>query len=141
MWKKLEILSIRRFKIISPQQVHTKQSEIGIGQATIVPYRYQLVEYLPWQFLYNFEVQSQKPQQITTYDALTIPFDNITWCLLLGFSVFVFAFLIFIQKLWIRTTGEVPPTGWMFQGNIANIRTSEYLQILQSFIRINNPSL
>ena len=103
---------------LPPLQVHTKQSEIGIGQATIVPYRYKLIEYLPWQYLYNFEVQSQKPYQIVTYDALTIPFDNITWGLLFGLSIFVFLFLVFIQKLWIWTTGETPPNAWMFQGNI-----------------------
>ena len=97
-------------------QVHTKQSEIGIGQATIVPYRYKLIEYLPWQYLYNFEIQGQKPYPIVSYDALTTPFDNITWGLLFGLSLFVFAFLVFIQKLWIRTTGEVPPAAWMFQG-------------------------
>ena len=106
------------YYILSLIQVHTKQSEIGIGQATIVPYRYNLIEYLPWMYLYNFEVQSQKPQQVVTYDALTIPFDNITWGLLFGFSVFVFSFLVFIQKLWIHETGEKPPNGWMFQGNI-----------------------
>ena len=97
-------------------QVHTKQSEIGIGQATIVPYRYKLIEYLPWQYLYNFEIQGQKPYPIVSYDALTTPFDNITWGLLFGLSLFVFGFLVFIQKLWIRTTGEVPPAAWMFQG-------------------------
>ena len=98
-------------------QVHTKQSEIGIGQATIVPYRYKLVEYLPWQFQWHFVVQSQKPFEIVTFNSLLRPFDNITWGLLLGFSVFVFCFLVFIQKLWIHTTGEKPPNGWIFQGN------------------------
>ena len=101
------------------QQVFTKQSEIGIGQATIVPYRYKIIEYLPWMYLYNFEVESQKPFPIVTYDTLTYPFDNWTWGLLAGFSTFVFLFLVFIQKLWIYTTGEKPPNGWMFQGNIA----------------------
>ena len=99
-------------------QVQTKQSEIGIGQTTIVPYRYNLIEYLPWMYLYKFEVQSQKPQQVTTFDALTIPFDSITWGLLFGFSFFIFCFLVFIQKLWSHETGEKPPNGWLFQGNI-----------------------
>ena len=104
--------------VLPPLQVFTKQSEIGIGQATIVPYRYKMIEYLPWMYLYNFEVESQRPFPITTYDTLTYPFDSWTWGFLVGFSAFVFIFLVFIQKLWIHTTGERPPNGWIFQGNL-----------------------
>ena len=113
-YKKVDIIAA----IFHLMQVFTKQSEIGIGQATIVPYRYKIIEYLPWMYLYNFEVESQRPFPITTYDTLTYPFDNWTWGLLSGFSAFVFLFLVFIQKLWMQTTGEKPPNGWLFQGNI-----------------------
>ena len=81
-------------------------------------YRYEMIDYLPWMYLHNFEVQSQRPLPITTYDTLTYPFDIWTWRFLLGFSVFVSFFLVFIQKLWMHASGEQPPNGWLFQGNV-----------------------
>ena len=71
-------------------------------------------------YLYNFEVESQRSFPIVSLDTLTYPFDTWTWVLLAGFSTFVFLFLVFIQKLWIHTTGEKPPNGWMFQGKMAS---------------------
>ena len=67
-------------------------------------------------FAYQFHVQSQKPEALTTYDTLIYPFDNYIWYFIGSFSTAIFLALITIQIIWIHVSGEKPPFGWIFQG-------------------------
>ena len=45
-------------------QVSTKQTELGIGQTSYVSYRFKVVDYLPWMYVYEFIMQSKRPDPI-----------------------------------------------------------------------------
>ena len=106
-------------------QVNQKDCEIGVGQHAITEKRYKLIEYLPWMFVYINGVQSKKAEQISnTLDTLIFPFDKYIWLFTITFTMAVFILLIFIQKCWIHASGQKPPDGWIFQGDIASVRTS-----------------
>ena len=106
-------------------QVNQKDCEIGVGQHAIISKRAKLIEYLPWMFVYINGVQSKKAEQISnTLDTLIFPFDKYIWLFTITFTMAVFILLIFIQKCWIHASGQKPPDGWIFQGDIASVRTS-----------------
>ena len=44
----------------------SKDSEIGIGQAVLVAYRNKMIEYLPWIYAMNCEVESKKQEQTSS---------------------------------------------------------------------------
>ena len=67
-------------------------------------------------YTYLFEVQSQKPQQIISLDALIYPLDNYTWYFTISSATVVLLLLIIIQKCWNYASGQNPPNGWLFQG-------------------------
>ena len=103
---------------ISFFQVHTKESEIGIGFTVVTLFRYKFIEYLPWMNFYNFEVQSKKPEEIVSYDALIYPFDKYTWYFSSLSTLVVFLVLITTQKCWVYASGTRLPIGWVFKGDI-----------------------
>ena len=103
---------------LSVEQVHYKMAEIGLGQATIVPYRYGLIDYLPWTYAFGFEVQSRRHEAVVSFDALTFPFGKYVWVCTISFTIAVFTCLVFIQQCWTYASGEKPKGGWMFQGKI-----------------------
>ena len=110
MWIVLQI------KCATFQQVHNKETELGIGQTSILLHRYASIDYLPSMFLYRFLVQSKKPEAINRFDTLVYPLDKYVWCCLALSVLAVFITLIFIQKCWILASGENPKNGWIFQG-------------------------
>ena len=100
-------------------QVNRKDCEIGVGQHAIISKRAKLIEYLPWMFVYINGVQSKKAEQISnTLDTLAYPFDKYIWSFTASFTMAVFLTLIFIQKCWVQASGQKPPDGWIFQGDI-----------------------
>ena len=101
------------------KQTHLKIAEIGVGQATIAPYRYAKVDYLPWIYNYEFEVQSARPTPVVSFDTLIFPFDKYTWYFTISSSIGVFTLLVCIQKAWTYASGTKPIDGWMFQGNLS----------------------
>ena len=119
-WKVLIIKSASSicYKYISSLQVHTKESEIGIGFTVVTLFRYKFIEYLPWMNFYNFEVQSKRPEEIVSYDALIYPFDKYTWYLTCVSTLVVFLVLITTQKCWGHASGNRLPIGWVFKGDI-----------------------
>ena len=98
--------------------MNKKISEIGIGQNVITPYRYKFVEYLPWMFVFEFIVESKKPEAVNSYDALVYPFDVYIWGFTWSAILATFCALVIIQKSWIHASGHAPPGGWIFQGDI-----------------------
>ena len=83
----------------------------------MIPYRYKLIEYLPHMFTYVLEVQSKKPEQIISFDALIYPLDSYSRYFTLTFTTAVLLLLILIQKCWTHASGQNPPNGWLFQGD------------------------
>ena len=110
--------------------MNRKISEIGIGQNVITPYRYKYIEYLPWMFIFEFVVQSKRPEAINSYDALIYPFDVYIWGFT-GFSTLAtFLALVFIQKCWIHASGNQPPGGWVFQGNLSWLLSANFYYLI-----------
>ena len=97
-------------------QTYTKQSELGVGQTSFVSYRYKMVSYLPYMYMYEFAFTSKKPKPIVTYDTLSYPFDDYTWCFTLAFTFVTFVILATFQMIWAYASGETNPEEWLFQG-------------------------
>ena len=98
--------------------MHKKETEIGVGQASILHYRYKNVDYLPAMFLNVFLVQSKRPEAIGKIDTLIYPLDESCWYLMVSSIFAIFITLILIQKCWIIASGERPTNTWIFQGII-----------------------
>ena len=109
--------------------MNQKDCELGIGQHSMAPYRYKFIEYLPHMFTYQFIVQSQKPEQIISFEALLLPLDNYTWCSTLISSLLVLVLLVIIQKCWTLASGQKPPNGWLFQGDVSWTIFGQFLDI------------
>ena len=82
----------------------------------MVPYRYELIEYLPHMFTYIYEVQGYKQEPIISFDALIFPLDSYSWYFTISSMTAVLLLLIIIQNLWTHASGHKPPNGWFFQG-------------------------
>ena len=80
------------------------------------PNRYQIIDYLPHLYVYNYLVISQKPQQITSFDALYYPVDKYIWCFTISSALTILLLLVIMQKCWNHASGQNPLEGWLFQG-------------------------
>ena len=97
-------------------QVLSKDSEIGIGQPVLVAYRNKWIEYLPWIYAMNCEVESKKQEEIVSFDMLIYPFDKYTWYFTIASSFAMLLSFATIQVLWCSFSGDEVKIGWMFQG-------------------------
>ena len=84
----------------------TKQSDIGIGQASMMAYRYQVVDFLPYMFSYEFLIMTGKPIQTPAYETLIHPFDRYIWIFIFAFILFVSCALTAIEKVWLLGPGR-----------------------------------
>ena len=115
-------------------QVNHKDCEIGLGQHSMATYRYELIEYLPQMFTYGFIVMSQKPESITSFDALVFPLDSYTWYFTFISSMGILILLVIIQKCWIQASGQKPSNGWLFQGDMSYLSAISALEELANDI-------
>ena len=81
--------------------------------------------------VYVYDVQQQKPQQIISYEALVYPLDNYSWYFTLFSSTAVLFTLILIQKCWENASGQKPPSGWFFQGDMSQTIMLLHRQLLK----------
>ena len=97
-------------------QVWTKNAEIGIGQLSFASYRYNLVDYLPWMYIYEFPFVSRLPREVTSFDTLIRPFDGYTWITaFVATAIFYFA-LVITQKLWTFQSGNPYKSDFLYEG-------------------------
>ena len=93
-----------------------KDSELGIGQAVLAEYRNKHIEYLPWIYAMNCEVESKKQEEIVSFDMLSFPFDIYTWWFTIASTISMLLTFATIQVLWCYFSGDEIRTGWIFQG-------------------------
>ena len=98
-------------------QVWAKHAEIGIGQASFARYRYKLVDYLPWMYIYEFPWSSRLPREVTSFVTLIRPFDNYTWIMAIVASATFFLALVIVQKVWTYQSGRPYESDFLYQGN------------------------
>ena len=95
-----------------------KKSEIGIGQTSMVSYRYSLVDYLHWMYVYEFLISTIKPKEVSSLETLLYPFDFYVWIFTIASVIAVLMFLIIAQNLWQSTASLIESnSATMFQGN------------------------
>ena len=115
-------------------QVSIKQSELGIGQTSLLNYRFQVVDFLPAMYVYEFRFFSKRPKEITKYDTIVIPFDKYVWCFTFGCIITQFLRLVAMQNLWSYVTGTCNPPDFIFEGRIHNLDTfSNHMEKFQIF--------
>ena len=98
----------------------TKQTELGIGQTSYVSYRYKVADFLPWMYVYEFIMQSKRPDSIQSYETIIYPFGHWVWAFALIFTIVMFVVLTAFQLCWSKASGEPNPRGWLFQGGNQN---------------------
>ena len=103
--------------IIGIFQVSTKQSELGIGQISLKDYRLQLVDFLPPMSTNAYSIISQKPQEMTTYETITNPFDKYVWFFIFGCILAQFILLVIMQQLYSHVTGTENVNDYIYEGN------------------------
>ena len=97
-----------------------KKSEMGIGQTSMVSYRYSLVDYLHWMYVYEFLISTIKPKEVSSLETLLYPFDFYVWIFTIASVIAVLMFLIIAQNLWQSTSSSIESnSATMFQGNSA----------------------
>ena len=94
----------------------TKQSEIGIGQCGFTSYRYKLVDYLPWMYVYEFPLRTRLPTEKISYWAIVRPFGAYVWLFTFLSLAMVYLTLVIFQKLWANTSGETYILDYLYQG-------------------------
>ena len=99
-------------------QVSTKQTELGIGQTSYVSYRFKVVDYLPWMYVYEFIMQSKRPDPIQSYETIIYPFGYYVWAFAFAFTVATLVVLMGFQWCWSKFSGEPFPRGWLWEGRI-----------------------
>ena len=101
---------------MSTSQVLTKHSEIGIGQTSFTSYRYKMVDYLPWMYMYEFPFASRSPREVTSFVTLFRPFDDYTWIMAFVTSAIFFLALVVTQKLWAYQSRNPYTSDFLYQG-------------------------
>ena len=97
-------------------QVSTKQTELGIGQTSYLSYRFNVVDYLPWMYVYEFIMQGKRPDPIQSYETIIYPFGYYVWAFAFAFTVATLVVLMGFQWCWSKFSGEPNPTGWLWEG-------------------------
>ena len=101
---------------IHPFQVSVKQSELGIGQTSMVHHRYKLVDYLPPMYTSWLLFGSKKPGELTTYDSIVIPFDKYVWAFMFGCICAQFLLLVSMQQLYSIVAGTRNSIDFIYEG-------------------------
>ena len=114
-------------------QVSTKETELGIAACSIVNYRYELVDYLPWMYVYELAMSSKKAEEIASYDTLVYPVDTYTWGFIIGTTFAMFMVLLTMQELWNSISGKTFTSDHIFQGENTEICTSFISYVSSSF--------
>ena len=83
----------------------------------MVSYRYDLVNYLPWMYVYEFLLSTSKPKEIASLGTLWYPFDGYVWAFIGVCTTAVLVLLRIIQKLWIQASGSEAIQNNLFQGD------------------------
>ena len=87
-----------------------------MGQMAYVKQRYDVADYLSWMYYYEFGIESQRPNQIVSFDTILFPFDNYIWAFSLFLTTVTFILLVIFQFAWSMASGEENPREWLFQG-------------------------
>ena len=95
----------------------TKEAELGIGASSIAEYRYKVIDYLPWMYVFELSLTSRRPEEIASYDTLIYPFDSYIWCFIIGATLVTFTLLLTMQKLWNHIYGKSFTFDHIFKGN------------------------
>ena len=104
---------------------------MGIGQIQILHYRSKEVEYLPYMNLYEFIWIHKKPEPITSYETIILPFDHYVWAFTIGSTIFAFTTLILMQKIHSHASGHNDPLDYVHQGNVYKTFRDFFARILE----------
>ena len=93
---------------------------MGIGQIQIIDYRLKLVDYLPHMYLYEFIWMHKRPESITSYETILLPFDRKIWAFTIVSTIFAFITLLMMQKIYSYASGQDNPHDYINQGIMFN---------------------
>ena len=92
-------------------------------------YRFKMVDFLPWMYVYEFNMQSKRPDPIHSYETIIYPFGYYVWAFAFIITLATFVVLITIQLCWFKMSGEPNPRSWLYQGIFINDRPANKVGI------------
>ena len=90
---------------------------MGIGQAGMVSYRFDLVEYLHWMYVHEFLLSTIKPKDVASLGTLVYPFDGYVWAFTIASVISVLICLMVARKLWLNLSRSAADKNYIFHGN------------------------
>ena len=79
-------------------------------------YRFEVVDFLPPMYMYEYIFKSKKPDQIATYDTIVYPFDVYTWTFITISMMVQFLVLFVTQNTWSFSSRDTKPRDYIFEG-------------------------
>ncbi len=73
---------------------------MGMGQLSMMHYRFQQIDYLSYMYQYQFLMASAQPKPIASYETLFYPFDWWTWLFCFVATMLNVVALIIIEISW-----------------------------------------
>ena len=83
----------------------------------MVSYRYNLVEYLHWMYVYEFLLSTKKPNEVASLGTLLYPFDFYVWAFTIASAIAVLICQMIARKLWLNSSRSTTDRNDTFQGN------------------------
>ena len=68
-------------------------------------------------YMYEYIMNSKRPEQITTYDTIVYPFDAYIWIFITISMIAQFLALFIMQNVWSISSGASNPKDYIFQGS------------------------
>ena len=83
----------------------------------MVSYRFNLVEYLHWMYVYEFLISTDKPGRVTSLGTLLYPFQFFVWVFTIASAMAVLLSLTIAQMLWLSSSITTIESNYTFEGN------------------------
>jgi hypothetical protein len=56
-------------------------------------------------FVYEFNIETQRPREVSSFDTLIVPFDNYIWSFACGLTLIEIILLMIMELMWLDITG------------------------------------
>jgi hypothetical protein len=76
------------------------------------------VDYLPYMFLYEYNIQTIKPMEVSLYDILLYPFDNYIWSIAIVLTMLEIIIIMIMELMWYDTTGFHSTPNYIYEGTV-----------------------
>ncbi len=96
-------------------KVSTRQSDLGMSQVSRLPYRWPLVDHLPYMYVYETIFTYALPREIPSYGTLWYPFGPYMWSFIVAFTIAETVILLAMEQMWHNATRLNTSNNYIFE--------------------------